>query len=68
MWIVAVVGFSIVAAGCTEQETAPGLERDPIAVGDVAPTFALRSASDGTVSLSDFAGKPVLLYFSMGPG
>ena len=22
----------------------------------------------GTVSLSDYAGKPVLLYFSMGPG
>ncbi len=29
--------------------------------------FAI-SASGGPVSLSDYAGKPVLLYFSMGPG
>ena len=39
-----------------------------IAVGNIAPPFSLTSASGGTVSLSDYAGKPVLLYFSMGPG
>jgi peroxiredoxin Q/BCP len=37
-------------------------------VGDAAPAFTLESASGGPVSLSDYAGKPVLLYFSMGPG
>ncbi|MPZ92586.1 MAG: redoxin domain-containing protein [Actinobacteria bacterium] len=33
-----------------------------------APEFALPSASGGRISLSDFTGRPVLLYFSMGPG
>jgi peroxiredoxin len=41
----------------------------PVAVGAVAPGFTLPSAHGGDVSLSDFVGKkPVLLYFSMGPG
>jgi hypothetical protein len=33
-----------------------------------APGFTLPSAGGGRVALSDFTGKPVLLYFSMGPG
>ena len=37
-------------------------------VGQTAPDFALPSADGGKVALSDFKGKPVLLYFSMGPG
>jgi hypothetical protein len=37
-------------------------------VGRRAPGFTLPSANGGSVALSDFAGKPVLLYFSMGPG
>jgi hypothetical protein len=36
--------------------------------GDRAPNFALKAADGSTVSLSDFAKKDVLLYFSMGPG
>ena len=68
VWTVAAVGIVIVAAGCSRQETPPTPAASPIAVGDRAPSFALKSASGGTVSLSDYAGKPVLLYFSMGPG
>lgn len=70
VWVVAAVGMVIVAAGCSRQETQPTRQAQatPIAVGDGAPAFRLRSASGGTVSLSDYAGKPVLLYFSMGPG
>jgi cytochrome oxidase Cu insertion factor (SCO1/SenC/PrrC family) len=37
-------------------------------LGRRAPGFTLPSASGGRVALSDFSGKPVLLYFSMGPG
>ncbi|NRA99709.1 MAG: thioredoxin-dependent thiol peroxidase [Rhodobacteraceae bacterium] len=34
-----------------------------IDAGDTAPAFTLPRDGDGTVSLSDFAGKPVVLYF-----
>jgi cytochrome oxidase Cu insertion factor (SCO1/SenC/PrrC family) len=37
-------------------------------LGRRAPGFTLPSANGGSVALSDFPGKPVLLYFSMGPG
>jgi cytochrome oxidase Cu insertion factor (SCO1/SenC/PrrC family) len=37
-------------------------------LGKRAPGFTLPSAGGGRVALSDFTGKPVLLYFSMGPG
>lgn len=36
--------------------------------GDRAPSFTLPSSDGDTVSLSDYRGRPVLLYFSMGPG
>ena len=70
VWTVAAVGIVIAAAGCSRQETLPTRQAQstPIAVGDRAPSFSLRSASGGIVSLSDYARKPVLLYFSMGPG
>jgi peroxiredoxin Q/BCP len=34
-----------------------------LAVGKKAPAFALESSEGGTVKLSDFAGKPVVVYF-----
>jgi thioredoxin-dependent peroxiredoxin len=34
-----------------------------ITVGKKAPAFALESSDGGTVKLSDFAGKPVVVYF-----
>jgi cytochrome oxidase Cu insertion factor (SCO1/SenC/PrrC family) len=68
-WIATAIGFAIFAAACTRDAATPSRQREgPIAVGDTAPAFTLQSASGGPVSLSDYAGKPVLLYFSMGPG
>lgn len=37
-----------------------------IAVGDPAPDFTLPSTGGGSVSLSDFAGRPVVLVFYPG--
>jgi cytochrome oxidase Cu insertion factor (SCO1/SenC/PrrC family) len=68
-WIATAIGFAILAAACTRDAAIPSRQQEgPIAVGDAAPAFTLESASGGPVSLSDYAGKPVLLYFSMGPG
>ncbi len=68
-WIAATIGVAILAAACTRNAATPGPEQEqPIGLGDAAPAFTLESASGGPVSLSDYAGKPVLLYFSMGPG
>lgn len=42
-----------------------------LAVGDKAPTFKLKDQEGNTVSLSDFKGQPVVLYFypkDMTPG
>jgi cytochrome oxidase Cu insertion factor (SCO1/SenC/PrrC family) len=66
MLVAAGLTLGLVAAACSRQPTSSG--QGPIAVGRTAPAFSLKSASGGTVSLSEFAGKPVLLYFSMGPG
>jgi cytochrome oxidase Cu insertion factor (SCO1/SenC/PrrC family) len=68
-WIATTIGLAILAAACTRDAATPSRQQEsPIAVGDTAPAFTLESASGGPVSLSDYAGKPVLLYFSMGPG
>ena len=68
LFVAAAIAFAITGAACTRQEMPSSSQQNPIAVGDTAPAFSLKSASGGTVSLSDYAGKPVLLYFSMGPG
>jgi hypothetical protein len=47
---------------------APSPGQGPIAVGHTAPTLSLKSSSGATVALSEYAGKPVLVYFSVGPG
>jgi len=35
----------------------------PLSVGDTAPTFTVKDTNGATVSLSDYAGKTVVLYF-----
>jgi cytochrome oxidase Cu insertion factor (SCO1/SenC/PrrC family) len=55
-------------AACSRSEPNRPADVDELSVGHAAPAFTLPSAAGGSVSLSDFKGKPVLLYFSMGPG
>jgi cytochrome oxidase Cu insertion factor (SCO1/SenC/PrrC family) len=68
MLLAATLALGVLVAACSRQETPPTSEQGPIAVGQTAPAFSLKSSSGGTVSLSEYAGEPVLLYFSMGPG
>lgn len=35
----------------------------PLSVGDTAPSFTAKDTNGNTISLSDYAGKPVVLYF-----
>lgn len=35
----------------------------PLSIGDLAPSFTAQDTNGNTVSLSDFAGKVVVLYF-----
>ena len=41
---------------------------DGLAVGDRAPAFELPSTAGKRVSLSDYEGRPVLLFFHMAVG
>ncbi len=59
--------LALIGAACSQGQSAPSA-RGPVAVGARAPQFTLPSAAGGDVSLAGFSGKPVLLYFSMGPG
>ena len=43
--------------------TAPRQRKEPLAVGTQAPDFHLKDTPDQRVSLSDFAGRPVVLAF-----
>jgi cytochrome oxidase Cu insertion factor (SCO1/SenC/PrrC family) len=58
----------VVLAGCEESQPTGDAEGGPVEVGSTAPDFSLPAANGGEVSLSDYRGSPVLLYFSMGPG
>jgi len=35
----------------------------PLAIGDTAPNFTVKDTHGNTVTLADYAGKPVVLYF-----
>ena len=48
--------------------TACGGSSGGLSVGDNAPDFRLPAANGGEVSLSDYRGQPVLLYFHMAVG
>lgn len=64
-WWLAGVLMMAVTGACAQQQQDAG---QGVRVGEPAPTFELPSASGERVSLSDFKGQDVLLYYSMGPG
>jgi len=43
-------------------------DTDGIAVGNSAPDFSLTNSEGNIVSLSDYQGQPVLLFFHMAGG
>lgn len=55
------ISMLAVLSACTAEET--GLQ-----VGDTAPQFSAETAAGSTVSLADYEGQPVLLYFHMAVG
>lgn len=60
--------LAVVLAGCEQGGPAGDGGGGPIEVGEPAPDFSLPAAGGGEVSLADYRGSSVLLYFSMGPG
>jgi cytochrome oxidase Cu insertion factor (SCO1/SenC/PrrC family) len=61
----------VLAAACTAAPQAGSSVSGSVPVvqrGQVAPPFTLPQAVGKPIALSDLHGKPVLLYFSMGPG
>lgn len=66
--LLAALMLAVVLAGCEQGSPAGDGGGGPIKVGEVAPGFSLPAAGGGEVSLADYRGSSVLLYFSMGPG
>lgn len=65
----AALSLTALLAACNRPDSnQPVAIGEELRVGQPAPEFTLPSAAGGSVSLSDFTGRPVLLYFSMGPG
>ena len=57
--------FLLLLTACTGSETSTS---QTIEVGSKAPDFTLANAAGGDVSLADYSGQPVLLYFHMAVG
>jgi cytochrome oxidase Cu insertion factor (SCO1/SenC/PrrC family) len=67
--LVIIGAVSVACGGGSQPSAVPSAPSVPVVkVGEVAPDFSLPQASGGQVRLSGLHGKPVLLYFSMGPG
>ena len=56
------LALTIILAACSSTSA------KEITVGSSAPDFTLLAADGSTVSLSDYAGQPVLLFFHMASG
>jgi cytochrome oxidase Cu insertion factor (SCO1/SenC/PrrC family) len=57
------VMIALIISGCTSQQSPI-----PSLVGSTAPEFTLENTSGGQISLSDYDGEPVLLFFHMAVG
>lgn len=66
--LVLAVALVLFSAACQEETSSPVTDASALKVGREAPGFTLKSP-DADISLDDYRGeRPVLLYFSMGPG
>jgi peroxiredoxin len=66
--LVASIVLALLGVACQQETPKPASGGTSLNEGDRAPAFTLTSP-DTEISLSDYRGKkPVLLYFSMGPG
>ena len=65
--VLLLAALGLVAACMSKGDTGSAPD-GPAEVGSIAPAFTLPSAQSGPVALADHLGRPVLLYFSMGPG
>jgi len=61
-----VLAVALLVAGITLGACAPA--EDGLSVGDRAPAFELTSTAGDRVALSDYKGRPVLLFFHMAVG
>jgi cytochrome oxidase Cu insertion factor (SCO1/SenC/PrrC family) len=59
--VIIILMFATMLSACSSLKT-------ELSVGDIAPDFSLDAADGSLVSLQDYAGKPVLLYFHMALG
>ena len=66
--MLATLMLAMVLVGCEQESPAGDAGGGPIKVGEAAPGFSLPAADGTEVSLADYRGSAVLLYFSMGPG
>ena len=57
--------FLLILTACAGNDTGTS---QSAGVGSKAPDFTLANAAGGNVSLADYAGQPVLLYFHMAVG
>jgi cytochrome oxidase Cu insertion factor (SCO1/SenC/PrrC family) len=62
--LVSILLLVTVLSACSTQAT----EEMPALVGTTAPDFTLDDALGGQTSLSDYQGRPVLLFFHMAVG
>lgn len=63
------VPLALLIQACGGQPAAPTPTPEAAAPAAAAPAFTLPAANqDGSVSLADFRGQPVLLYFHMAVG
>lgn len=70
VWVSLLLALALAACGGEEEPAAtlsPAAD-EGLVVGADAPAFTLPASDGSTVSLGDFAGKPVLLYFHMAVG
>ncbi|MEK7170954.1 MAG: redoxin domain-containing protein [Patescibacteria group bacterium] len=63
-----VVIVSLVLFSRGDSSATPTTGTDTIKIGDTAPAFKLSSTTDSKISLADYDGKAVLLYFNEGVG